>query len=129
MLALAKDFATSYAVSVDAFRSIFPRLVEQEDALLLVAERAQRVVGYCLAFDHETFFANGRVTWVEELAVDPGCRRAGVGRSLMNQVEAWAMQRSSRLVSLATRRARQFYAAIGYEESAAYFRRCLVPRD
>lgn len=125
VLKLAKDFATSFTVSVEAFRSTFPLLVEQEDALLLVAERAEGVVGYCLAFDHLTFFANGRVTWVEELAVNPNCRKAGIGRSLMNQVEAWALQRNSGLVSLATRRANLFYRAIGYEESAAYFRRRL----
>jgi hypothetical protein len=44
---------------------------------------------------------------------------------LMRGFEAWARARECRLVSLATRRASAFYAAIGYEESAVYFRKLL----
>jgi GNAT superfamily N-acetyltransferase len=62
---------------------------------------------------------------VEEIMVEESCRRQGVGEMLMREFEAWARARECRLVSLATRRASAFYAAIGYEESAVYFRKLL----
>jgi hypothetical protein len=43
----------------------------------------------------------------------------------MQAFEAWAQTREARLVALATRRAAPFYQAIGYEESAIYFRKLL----
>ena len=46
----------------------------------------------------------------------------------MTRFEAWAAARGCRLVALATRRAAAFYGAIGYEESATYFRKILVVR-
>jgi len=52
-------------------------------------------------------------------------RRDGVGRALMAAFEAWAKSRGSRLVGLATRRAAPFYKALGYEESATFFRKLL----
>jgi hypothetical protein len=43
----------------------------------------------------------------------------------MQGIEAWAKQREARLIALATRRAASFYKALGYEESASYFRKIL----
>ena len=79
----------------------------------------------CLGFDHDTFFANGRVAWVEEIMVDEDVRGRGVGKALMQAFEAWARGRDLKLVALATRRAGQFYLALGYEDSATYFRKML----
>ena len=50
-------------------------------------------------------------------------RRSGVGRALMTEVETWARSRGAVYVALATRRAADFYGAVGYEESATFFRR------
>ena len=76
------------------------------------------MVGYCLGFDHHTFYANGRVAWVEEITVKEPVRRRGVGKALMENFEEWSRNRGSKLVALATRRAASFYGSIGYEESA-----------
>ena len=57
--------------------------------------------------------------------VDESCRRQGIGEALMCEFEGWARSRECRLVALATRRAAAFYGAIGYEESAVYFRKVL----
>lgn len=43
----------------------------------------------------------------------------------MAAFERRTQERGSRLVGLATRRAASFYRAIGYEESAAFFRKVL----
>lgn len=43
----------------------------------------------------------------------------------MAAFERHAADRGCRLVALATRRAAPFYRALGYQESAAYFRKVL----
>ena len=109
----------------DTFDSSFQCLLEGQDAWLGVAHAPPGVVGYLLGFDHLTFFANGRVSWVEEVAVDKHWRRRGVGSTLIKRFERRARSRGSKLCALATRRAEPFYSAIGYQASATYFRRLL----
>ena len=123
--ALARPFATSFVVDAQAFRQAFLELLTAPQAHLAVAETEQQLVGYVLGFEHYTFFANGRVAWVEEIMVSETFRRQGIGELLMRDVEAWAVARGCKLIALATRRASAFYKAIGYEESAAYFRKLL----
>jgi GNAT superfamily N-acetyltransferase len=125
VLALAKPFATSFVVDEQVFHHAFPALLASPQAHLAVAETTQQLVGYVLGFDHYTFFANGRVAWVEEITVSEPLRRQGIGRLLMQEFETWAVARGCKLVGLATRRAAAFYRALGYEESAVYFRKPL----
>ncbi len=122
---LARAFATSFAVEQPAFEQAFAELLTHPEAFLAVAEADGEVVGYVLGFDHLTFFANGRVAWVEEIMVGESLRRRGIGRILMEAFEAWATEREAKMIALATRRAADFYGALGYEESAAYFRKRL----
>ena len=126
VFALAEDFAMSFRPRLDAFTEAFSHLFQQDDALILVAEESEQIIGYLLGFDHWTFFANGRVSWVEEVAVHQDHRGRNVGRDLMDSFEEWASSRGSKLVALATRRAASFYLALGYDESAVYFRK-LIP--
>jgi GNAT superfamily N-acetyltransferase len=125
VLALARSFATSFVVDERSFHHAFTALLTSPQAHLAVAEVAQQVIGYVLGFEHYTFFANGRVAWVEEIMVSEALRRQGIGQLLMQEFEAWAMARGCKLVALATRRAAAFYQALGYEESATYFRKLL----
>lgn len=122
---LVKRFATSFSAERAAFDASAARLPADPGGLVLVAELDGEVVGYCLGFVHDTFFANGPVAWVEEIMVAEAARRQGTGRVLMEAFEAWAAGRGARLVALATRRAAAFYTALGYEESATYFRKLL----
>ena len=125
VFALARPFATSFVVEEQAFQQAFAALLASSQAHLAVAETAQQLVGYVLGFNHATFFANGRVAWVEEIMVSEALRRQGIGQLLMQEFEAWAVVRGCKLVALATRRAAAFYQALGYEESATYFRKLL----
>jgi len=125
VLGLAKDFVTSFVVDEDAFHTSFAALLAAPHTFLAVAEREGQVIGYVLAFRHATFYANGHVAWVEEVMVQADCRRQGVGQALMQSIEDWAVQQGCKLIALATRRAAPFYAAIGYEASATYFRKVL----
>lgn len=62
---------------------------------------------------------------MEEITVAESFRRLGMGRRLMEAFEAWATDREAKIIALATRRAADFYAALGYEESATFFRKRL----
>jgi GNAT superfamily N-acetyltransferase len=123
---LAQELATSFAIERSAFDDSYFKLLTRTDALLAVASQGGSIVGYCLAFDHPAFFANGLVTWVEEIMVAQESRRSGVGKKLMAYVEQWAGERGSQMIALATRRAAAFYQAVGYTESATYFRKILT---
>jgi GNAT superfamily N-acetyltransferase len=125
LFALVERFASSFRAERSAFDASVQVLVGQADAWLGGAESAGRLVGYCLGFDHPTFYANGRVSWIEEIMVAESCRRQGIGRALMAEFETWARSRGSKLVGLATRRAAPFYDALGYEVSATYYRKVL----
>lgn len=125
VLALAERFATSFRVCEQSFRETFARLLSDKSGCILVAVEAGTVVGYLLGFDHDTFFANGRVAWVEEIMVEEAHRRCGTGRALMSAFELRSMERGGKLVALATRRASAFYEALGFEGSATYFRKLL----
>ena len=120
---LVQAFATSFAVEQAAFDLAFAELLTDPNAFIAVAETDGKIAGYILGFEHLTFFANGSVAWVEEITVGEPYRRFGVGRRLMEAFETWAAERNVKMVALATRRAAGFYEALGYEESAAYFRK------
>jgi N-acetylglutamate synthase-like GNAT family acetyltransferase len=120
---LAKDFAISFVVDERAFRTTFTQLLIEPDAFLAVAVVEEHIIGYILGFNHKTFFANGRVGWVEEIMVKEECRQQGIGKRLMQSMEAWASAQGCKLVALATRRAADFYHGLGYQESATYFRK------
>jgi GNAT superfamily N-acetyltransferase len=143
---LARDLATSYVVQRAAFDQSYESLLATPTALLLVAEAPAsprdrgsldgsggavaegggEVVGYLLATSHPAFHANGPVVWVEEVMVAEPARGTGVGRQLMAAAEAWGRRRGARYVALATRRAAPFYQALGYEDSAVYFKKPLT---
>ena len=125
LFSLVTEFATSFKPRRESFEDSFHNLLSNDSACLLVAEKSGDVIGYCLGFDHHTFYANGRVAWVEEIMVQSAYRREKVGSALMDAIESWAKSRESALIALATRRAASFYTAIGYEESATYFRKLL----
>ena len=123
---LAAELAQSFAFSPQRFRASYPALLADPGACLLLAADEHGALGYLLGFRHLTFYANGPVAWVEEIAVRRRDRGQGAGRALMSAFERWAAGQGCALVALATRRAAPFYRAAGYEESAAYFRKVLA---
>ena len=100
-------------------------MLENPTAILLVAACEGQIIGYLLGYRHSTFWAGADVWWIEELLVDANHRSHGIGRALMTHYEDQARVAGGRLVCLVTRRAAEFYRAIGYEERAVYFRKAL----
>lgn len=125
VLPLVKDFVTSFDVVESKFRRSYTEVLESPNSIALVADDGGELVGYCLGFCHATFYANGRVAWLEEIVVSSSYRRQRIGESLMASFEGWAKSKGAVLSALATRRAATFYQAIDYEESAVYFRKTL----
>lgn len=128
---LARDLATSFRPERPAFERSFGQLLNRPEALLLVAgtgggTAGGAVIGYLLATSHPAFHANGPVAWVEEVMVAEHARGGtGVGRRLMAAAEDWARAQGAPYLALATRRAAPFYQALGYSDSAVYFRKTL----
>lgn len=122
---LAAELAQSFNFSRAQFHLNYPALLAADGACLLVAADGRERLGYLLGFRLLTFYANGPVAWVEEVVVRRQDRGRGVGRALMSAFEQWAAGQACVLIALATRRAAPFYRALGYEESAVYFRKVL----
>jgi GNAT superfamily N-acetyltransferase len=120
---LVREFATSFEPEHAAFERSFGELIDREDSLVLVAEADEGIVGYLLAGYRGTLFANAPVAWIEEVMVADGARRSGIGTALMAEAERWAERVPTAYIALATRRARDFYHALGYEESATFFKK------
>ncbi|MEN6369545.1 MAG: GNAT family N-acetyltransferase [Thermotogota bacterium] len=63
-------------------RESIAREVEDNRSLFLVAEEEKRIVGVVFG-THD-----GRKGWINRLAVAPDCRRQGIARALVEEVEA-----------------------------------------
>ncbi|AQQ53260.1 GNAT family N-acetyltransferase [Planococcus lenghuensis] len=123
MYPLAKSLATSFEVNEVDFSSVFNALLEDNNTDLLVAELNQQLIGYVFILHHSAFYANGVIGWVEELFVLEEYRGRHIGKRLMEEAENLSKERGAKLVALATRRAAEFYKALGYSESATYFKK------
>jgi GNAT superfamily N-acetyltransferase len=122
---LVKDFGDSYVARDDTVTTSFNELLARRDTLVLVAELDAHIIGYLLASCHGTFFANGPVTWIEEVMVAKAVRGMGIERALMARAEAWAASIPAAYVSLASRRSGDFYRKLDYVDSATYFKKGL----
>src|SRR6516162_8246945 len=118
---LVQELATTFVPVKQKFVESLSKLCANNDALVLVAEETGgQLAGYLLGFRYDTFHADGPVTLVEELCVRPDARGSRVGRTLMTEFEAWSLAGKARLVAVATRRARAFYEAIGFDSRGDY---------
>lgn len=122
---LAGELAQSFAFSRKRFQVTYATLLADHGACLLLAVQGKERLGYLLGCRHLTFYANGPAAWVEEVFVRRQERGRGIGRALVGAFEHWAAAQGCGLIALATRRAAPFYRALGYEESAVYFRKVL----
>ena len=124
---MARQLATSAVPRRQPFDHALAVILADRNQHLLVAPAPAGLVGYLYGLAHPAFHANGNIAWMEELFVDPGRRGSGLGRELVAAFEDWARQTAgAQYIAVATRRAHDFYLAVGYEESASYFKKRLV---
>jgi GNAT superfamily N-acetyltransferase len=129
LYALVRGFPAPAPPSREVFADALRRKLRDPDGFVAVAESGGHLVGYVAGDAHETFYAGGKVAWVDEILVTEDSRRQGVGRALMDEFEAWAENGRCGLIGLATRGAASFYEELGFERSAGYFKRYLTPED
>lgn len=91
------------------------RHIHDPESVVLTARRAGEFVGFAImGFGEEAAHLN-------LLAVEPRCRRGGVGREMVRWLEESAVVAGTFEVSLEVRAgnavARQFYRALGYSEA------------
>ncbi|MEX0684156.1 MAG: GNAT family N-acetyltransferase [Dehalococcoidia bacterium] len=115
-------FATSYAPDRAVFDESLPQMIADDRVTLLIAEEHTAAVGYVMAVEFQTLFANGSVVQVEELFVEEESRGRGMGRALLDTVLAWSRERQAVEVTVPTRRAGDYYERLGFERAAEYFR-------
>ncbi|HSD22128.1 MAG TPA: GNAT family N-acetyltransferase [Anaeromyxobacter sp.] len=99
-------------------RGVALMLAEPERRTVLVAERAGEVVGMVTAQLVVSTAEGGPAALVEDMVVEATERGRGLGRRLLEAIEAWATARgASRLQLLADREngpALRFYARTGF---------------
>lgn len=92
-------------------------LAANPHAFSLLARLDDKAVGLANCFMGYSTFAAAPLVNIHDLAVLPGHRGAGIGRALMNAVEAEALKRGACKVTLEVlsgNPARHLYAACGY---------------
>ena len=99
-------------------------LLEDPHVALLVAEARGKLVGFInvmlLRSANIPIMVPRQYAVIDNLAVDDGYRRYGIGRALMTRAEAWAKEKGATSVELNVYRfnqpAQKLYETIGYEE-------------
>ena len=96
-------------------------LTAEENALLLVAEIKDRVIGYIHGVIITHLLFAGREMYVSEVFVMEKYRGHGVGRALMSAIEAASVDQRCFRISVLNSREREsykrgFYPSMGYEE-------------
>jgi GNAT superfamily N-acetyltransferase len=82
--------------------------IESDDASVLFAEeQGGTLVGLCTAYLDLNSVRFGLRCWVEDLAVHPERRSAGVGHALLDAARAWARERGATHLELDTAEARR----------------------
>lgn len=123
---LVKQFPTPTKIDRETFETTFSALLRDENAYVAVAELDAELVGYVSGYSHRAFYANGSTAWVDEILVRESLRGRGVGRHLMETFKQWAESRGCALVALASHGATEFYRALGYQDTARYFKKYLL---
>lgn len=106
-----------YSFPLDATEQKIRRALASGRDFIVVAECENRVIGYIHAVDYDVLYAPPMKD-ILALAVSKEYRRFGVGRTLLQAVENWAMESGAagiRLVSSSSRtEAHEFYKKCGY---------------
>src|SRR5688572_32915114 len=98
LFALVRLFPTPTAPNRETFAGALRLKLRDSDGFIAVAELGGRLVGYVAGDAHETFYAGGKVAWVDEILVAEDARRQGIGRALMTDVEGWGENGRCRLI-------------------------------
>jgi ribosomal protein S18 acetylase RimI-like enzyme len=104
----------------DVRQRLVPALLEQPNALVLLALDAESIVGIAICFFGFSTFAARPLLNVHDLAVLPASRGRGAGRALLEAAAQRARARGCAKLTLEVRednaRARGLYASVGFKD-------------
>ena len=132
LFALVRQFPGATLPSNESFAASLRLKLKDHDAIVAVAELDGRLVGYIAGDAHETFYAGGKIAWIDEILVVESERRQGATKhalEALTEFENWAAGGRCQMVGLATDAAVSFYEELGFESGAGYFKRYLKPGD
>lgn len=107
-------------------RRFLADLTASSHTFLFVAESGGQTVAFISGELREGSPTFRQRTWasVDDVFVEPESRNLGIGRALLQSVEAWAKERGANGISLqvaaANRRGRKFYEELGFREVSVY---------
>ena len=88
-------------------RASLSRAIEEQNSTILVADAGEgELVGLVSAYLDLHSVRFGLRCWVEDLAVVPARRSAGIGKALLDHAKAWAKERGATHLELDTGLAR-----------------------
>jgi GNAT superfamily N-acetyltransferase len=112
------------AVAADRLRAV----LDSDRATVLVADD---LTGFCSVYIDILSVRYGQRAWVEDLAVHPGHRSAGIGKALLDAARAWASDHGATHLELDSGDARpdahRFYEREGPAWTARSFGYTLSP--
>lgn len=106
--------------SVEKMREALPAIQQNPNQFVLGAKIDGRLIGSVLGVACQMLFGQCRSFMiVEDVVVDAGYRRMGVGTALMRALEQYALERNCSYIMLITdtdrEGAQRFYASLGYQ--------------
>ena len=97
--------------------------LDRPDAVVFVAERENAVVGYVYAGmeDYDYMALRGPAGALYDIVVDPGCRKRGIGRRLLEAALDWLRAQQAPRVVLSTAEgnaeAQRLFASAGFRRT------------
>lgn len=118
---LYRELNTLSPVSVSPER--IDAVENSEDTFLLVCDDAGEITATALlCLCQDVMFDNQPFALVENVVVSAGYKRAGIGKSMMDYIEAFCLEQNCSKIMLQTssgnRSAQDFYTAMGYDPDA-----------
>src|SRR5262245_24322793 len=120
-----------YPTGTDDVPARLSRMTDGDRAAVFVGERSGAVVGVATTHIVSVLNRSHDVAWLTALVVDESIRGSGVGRALVESVEAFARQNGCEWLSVTSHERRTdahaFYQRIGFDHTGRRFGKALMP--
>ncbi|NLT95460.1 MAG: GNAT family N-acetyltransferase [Clostridia bacterium] len=118
-----------YKVTPDGIKPVLIHYINNPDYYLLVAEKEGQVIGM-VGFTVKYYLHREKpVLYVGSMVVNENYRSQGIGKLLMDEVEAVAIKRGCNSIQLNSNkrrvRAHEFYKRLGFKEVSLKFEKIL----
>lgn len=121
--ALASQLSDRFIINKEILKESLKVILDDKNNILIGIFDENKLIGYLSGYIHTAIYANGKVSWIDEIVIDRNYRKSGYGKALISEFENIVGKRGAKLVSLSTSRAPQFYEKLGYEGGVIYFKK------